>query len=74
MTVRNAPISISEEVHRCFFHEFIKVGSTILFDKHVLTPTTSDELASHLTEFKMAGMAGALASSDATHIIHEMCA
>ena len=66
--------AISEEVHRCFFREFIKVGSTILFDKHVRTPTATKELASHPTEFHMVGMARALASIDATHIIHEMCA
>ena len=44
------------------------------FDKHVRTPTSIYELASHLTEFQMAGMAGALASSDATRTFHEMCA
>ena len=44
------------------------------FDKHVRTPTAIEELASHLTEFQMADMAEPLASSDVTHIIHEICA
>ena len=65
---------ISEEVHRVFFHKFIEVGSTILYDKYVHCPTTSAELSSHTAEFEMAGMPGAPASSDATSIIHEMCA
>ena len=29
--------AISKEVHRCFFHQFIAVGSATLFDKYVLT-------------------------------------
>lgn len=64
---------ISEEVHRCFFHKFIEVGSTILFDKYVVTPTNADEAARHKVEFELAGMPGTPGSSDATHIIHEMC-
>jgi hypothetical protein len=65
---------ISEEVHRVFFHRFIWVGSTILFDKYVITPTDMDEAKTHMHEFFAAGMAGACASSDATHVIHENCA
>jgi hypothetical protein len=30
--------AISEDVHRVFFHEFINVGSTTLFDRYVITP------------------------------------
>jgi len=66
--------AISEEVHRVFFHRFIEVGSTVLFDKYVLTPTTKEELAGHVAEFEMAGMPGTPGSSDATSIIHEQCA
>ena len=32
--------AISEEVHRVFFHQFIKIGSTILYEKYVIKPTT----------------------------------
>ena len=65
---------ISEEVHRVFFHKFIEVGSTILYDKYVVTPVTIQDIKTHMKEFEMAGMPGAPGSSDATHIIHEMCA
>jgi hypothetical protein len=65
--------AISEEVHRVFFHQFIKIGSTILFEKYVRTPQTSADIEEHMTEFKLAGLPGTPASSDATSIIHEMC-
>jgi hypothetical protein len=65
--------AISEEVHRTFFHCFIEVGSTILFDKYVRTPVTVEEMRNHTHEFEMAGMPGTLGSSDATHILHEKC-
>jgi hypothetical protein len=65
---------ISEEVHQVFFHKFILVGSTILFDKYVITPTDKDDILAHIHEFVAAGMPGACASSDATHVIHENCA
>ena len=45
----------------------------MLYDKYVHTPTTSDELASYLIEFKMAGMAGPQASCGTTHIVHKKC-
>ena len=56
------------------FHQFIKLGSTVLFEKYVITPATREELKRQLTEFEMAGMPGATASSNATSIVHEMCA
>ena len=65
--------AISEEVHRVFFHKFIKIGSTILYDKYVHSPVNAEEIATHTIEFELAGMPGTLASSDATSIIHEMC-
>lgn len=65
--------AISEEVHRVFFHKFIEVGSTILYDRWVKAPQTADEIEQHMFEFKQAGMPGAFASTDATHIIHETC-
>ena len=65
--------AVSEETHRCFFHQFIKFGSTALFEKYVITPNTSEEITTHMTEFTMAGLPGACSSSDATSIVHEMC-
>ena len=65
--------AISEEIHRLFFHRFIEIGSTVLYNKYVHTPTNADEMAMHTKEFEMAGMPGTPASSDATSIIHETC-
>ena len=65
--------AISEDVHRSFFHQFILKGSTVLFDKYVLTPQTAEEARQHMREFEMAGMPGTPASSDATHVVHELC-
>ena len=31
---------IDEETHRQFFHHFINIGSTALYNQHVVTPTT----------------------------------
>ena len=56
--------AISEEVHRKFFHQFILIGSTVLFDRYVLTPRTKED-----DEFKLAGLPGACGSSDATCIV-----
>jgi hypothetical protein len=65
--------AISEEVHRQFFHKFIEVGSTTLYEKYVTAPQNEKELEEHMHEFIRAGMPGAFASMDATHIIHDMC-
>ena len=65
--------AISEEVHRTFFHQFILIGSTVLFDRYVLTPRTKEDVEKHMEEFKLAGLPGACGSSDATCIMHEMC-
>jgi hypothetical protein len=64
--------SISPEVHRVFFHDFIKVGSTILFQRFVKAPLTPEEAALHMHEMKQAGVPG-VGSTDATHICMEKC-
>ena len=65
--------AISREVHRSFFHQFICVGSKILYPRYVVCPTTAEDAASHLSEFCRAGFHGCIASSDATHIVVEKC-
>jgi hypothetical protein len=65
--------AISEEVHRKFFHKFIKIGSTVLYDRYVRAPQTKEEVQQHMHEFATAGLPGAFASTDATNIIHELC-
>ena len=63
--------AISEEVHRTFSHQFILIGSTVLFDRYVLTPRTrtKEDVENHMEEFKLAGLPGACGSSDATCIV-----
>ena len=56
-----------------FTHQFINVGSTILFDRYVRTPSNPQEAAAHTVEFEMAGFPGCVGSSDATHITIEKC-
>ena len=66
--------SISEEVHRIFFHTFIKWGSTVLFDKYVTYPSQAgDELEEHCKEMDMCGLHGCVASTDATHVTMNRC-
>ena len=66
--------AISEETHRRFFKDFIKVGSTILFDHYVHMPKTQADAEHHMYEFNLAGCHGAVGSMDATHVILEKCA
>ena len=64
---------ISEETHRRFFHDFIRVGSTFMFALWVVAPATAEEIASCRREFEIAGFNGAFASTDGTHILWEKC-
>jgi len=63
---------ISQEVHRTFFHEFISIGSLILYEEYVQQPSM-DDVNRHQVEFDQAGFTGAIGSTDATHIIIEKC-
>jgi hypothetical protein len=65
--------AIDEETHRQFFHKFIEFGSTVLFERHVQIPTTTEEAKEHMHEFAEAGFAGCVGSMDATHILLEQC-
>ena len=60
--------AISRENHRQFFHTFIKFGSTFLFEKYVNAPLDADIAKLHGHEFNLAGIHGAIGSTDATHI------
>ena len=61
-------ISISKEVHRQFFHAFIGWGSSFLFKKMVVSPSTADEAMLHMLEMRDAGLNGCIRSKDATHV------
>ena len=64
---------ISSKVHRKFFEAFIEFGSEELYDGYVVVPTTKEEAALHTKEFEKAGFAGAVGSTDATHVIIKKC-
>ena len=65
--------AISKEVHRTFFHRFVEFGSTVLYEKYVLTPVFVNEAKTHMGEFEEAGFPGFVGSSDATHITMDRC-
>jgi hypothetical protein len=64
---------ISSEVHHNYFHEFITVGSEILYLLYIVAPKTVDEVETHMHEYQLVGYAGAIGSTDATHIALEKC-
>ena len=64
---------ISEEVHRNFFHAFVKFGREKLYPEYVKFPTNKEEAKTHSHEFNLAGMHGAIGSMDACHVILEKC-
>lgn len=64
---------ISEKVLRAFFRQFIKFGSTVLFDRYVISPATNEEAQHHIGEMLRAGYPGAVGSTDATNIIIKRC-
>ncbi len=51
----------------------IFMGSTILCHQYVTAPQGAEEATSQMNEFQMAGFNGCVGSSDATHIILEIC-
>ena len=65
--------AISKEVHRTFFHRFVEFGSTVLYEKYILTPVFVNEAKTHMREFKEASFPGCVGSSDVTHITTDMC-
>ncbi len=65
--------AISFEVHCNFFHQFICVGSSILYPTFVVVPQAAEEAQTHMVDFSKAGCHGCVGSSDATHIAVEKC-
>ena len=65
--------AINATTIRKFVYEFIKFGSTVLYNTYVCDPITSDDIMDCETEYKMAGFPGCVGSTDATHIMMEVC-
>jgi len=62
---------IGGEVIRRFLHKFLRYGSTELYKRYVISPSTEDEARHHMAEYMDAGLPGAVGSTDATHILLE---
>ena len=59
---------ISADVHRVFFKAFIEYGSTVLYEKHVMSPMKTMDMSRIEKLFNFAGFNGCIGSSDGTHI------
>ena len=59
---------ISAEVHRQFFISFLEYGSTVLYEKYVLTPLKTMDVSRIEKLFRIAGFNGCMGSSDGTHV------
>ena len=60
--------AISRESHRSFFNEFIKYGSSILYQKYVTQPAKEMSMKDMSEMFQLAGFNGCIGSTDATHV------
>jgi hypothetical protein len=58
--------AISKEVHRTFFHRFVEFGSTVLYEKYILTPVFVNVAKTHMREFEEVGFPSCVGSSDTT--------
>ena len=65
--------AMNYETIRQFIHKFIEFGSTVLYDKYVTLPLTTESLKDCEAEFLMAGFPGCVGSTDASHIVMEKC-
>lgn len=64
---------VHAETHRQFFHKFIEFGSNVLYARYVDEPMREASIDNQGYEMNLAGFHGAVASSDATHIVMEKC-
>ena len=69
----NENVVINKETIWQFISKFIEFGSTVLFQKYVVEPTTIDKLNDCNREFMLAGLPGCIGSTDATHVITKRC-
>jgi hypothetical protein len=65
--------AVDKDVHCCFFNVFIRFGSTVLYQKWVLTPVNLPKAQSNMNEYTQAGFPKCVGSSDCTHIVTKHC-
>ena len=59
---------ISGDVHRVFFNAFLEYGSTVLYEKYVLSPLVTMDKSCIEKLFNTSALNGCYGSSDGTHI------
>jgi hypothetical protein len=59
---------VSRDVHRKFFHQFLKFGARVLYPMYVSAPRTVEDVRDSEREYSTAGFPGFIGSTDATHI------
>ena len=65
--------AISTETLRIFLHIFMEFGSSSLYNKYVVISTSSMDIKDCEAEYSMAGFPGYIDSTDASHVIMEVC-
>jgi len=63
----------SEDIHRVFFHRFVKLYATEILPSVLKCPTTEQELLECMTEYTAMGLPGCFGSVDATHVPLDRC-
>lgn len=64
---------ISKEVHRNFFHQFIRKFATHYYPLKVKPPSTEADIRSAMSEYTKAGFPGAIGSTDCVHVWWDRC-
>ena len=65
--------AINKETHRQCFHIYIDFGSTEMYERFVIVPTSGEEAATHLKGMETVGFHGCVGSTDVTHVGMERC-
>jgi hypothetical protein len=65
--------NVSQRVVSDFFFAFIKFWSTVKYAELVRVPASEEEIEKDAADYAMAGLNGAIASSDACHIAWDRC-
>ena len=65
--------AISTETLRIFLHIFMEFGSSTLYNKYVVNPTSSMDIKDCEAEYSMAVFPGCIGSADASHVMMEVC-
>jgi hypothetical protein len=65
--------AIDKDVHGCFLNVFIRFGSTVPYQKWVLTPVNLPKAKLNMNEYTQAGFPGCIGSSNCTYIVTKHC-